>query len=90
MLSLSPRKCAFVRLRRWAGQPDAPDDDQAAREDLAAMELEHVITLDLAGSAAFKIEDSDLAKDLAMMGQAVDLCGSAKRAETRSTCFSYG
>ena len=32
------------------------------------MELEHVITLDLAGSAAFKIEDSDLAKDLAMMG----------------------
>ena len=68
MLSLSPRKCAFVRLRRWAGRPDAPDDDQAAREDLAAMKLEHVKTLDLAGSAAFKIEDSDFAKDLAMMG----------------------
>jgi hypothetical protein len=33
------------------------------------MEAEHVETLDLAGLAAFKIKDSDLAKALALMGK---------------------
>ena len=53
------------------------------------MEAEHVGTLDLAGLAAFKIEDSDLAKALAMMGKAIDLRESAKRTESQSTSFSY-
>ena len=82
-------KHALALLGRWAGRPAAPDDDQAARKDRAAMEAEHVETLDLAGLAVFKIEDSDLAKALALMGKAIDLRESAKRTEFQSTSFSY-
>ncbi|WP_046001758.1 hypothetical protein [Paracoccus sp. 228] len=86
---LSAPKRALAHLGRWAGRPAAPDDDQAARGDRAAVEAEHVETLDLAGLAAFKIEDSDLAKALALMGKAIDLRESAKRTESQSTSFSY-
>lgn len=86
---LSAPKRALALLGRWAGRPAAPDDDQAARRNRAAMEAEHVETLDLAGLAAFKIEDSDLAKALALMGKAIDLRESAKRTESQSTSFSY-
>ena len=53
------------------------------------MEAEHVKALDLAGLATFKIEDSDLAMALAMMGKAIDLRESAKRTESQSISFSY-
>lgn len=53
------------------------------------MEAEHVETLDLAGLAAFKIKDSDLAKALALMGKAIDLRESTERAESQPTSFSY-
>ena len=86
---LSAPKRALALLGRWAGRPAAPDDDQAARKDRAAMEAEHVKALDLAGLATFKIEDSDLAKALALMGKAIDLRESAKRTESKSTSFSY-
>ena len=86
---LSAPKRALALLGRWAGRPAAPDDDQAAREDRVAVEAEHVETLDLAGLAAFKIEDSALAKALALMGRAIDLRESAKRTESQSTSFSY-
>ena len=86
---LSAPKRALVLLGRWAGRPAAPDDDQAARGDRAAVEAEHVETLDLAGLAAFKIEDSGLAKALALMGKSIDLRESAKRTESQSTFFSY-
>ncbi|MFN4062474.1 MAG: helix-turn-helix domain-containing protein [Paracoccus hibiscisoli] len=86
---LSAPKRALALLGRWAGRPAAPDDDQAARRDRAAMEAEHVKTLDLAGLAAFKIEDSDLAKALSLMGKAIDLRESAKRTEYQSTSYSY-
>ncbi|WP_208863793.1 helix-turn-helix domain-containing protein [Paracoccus marcusii] len=85
---LSAPKRALALLGRWAGRPAAPDDDQAARKDRAAMEANHVETLDLAGLAVFKIEDSDLAKALALMGKAIDLRESAKRTESQSTSFS--
>ena len=78
---LSTPKRALALLGRWAGRPAAPDDDQVARADRAAMEAEHVATLDLAGFASFHIEDSDLAKALAQMGKALDLRESAKRTE---------
>ena len=86
---LSAPKRALALLGRWGGKPAASDDDQAARKDRAAMEAEHVETLDLAGLAVFKIEDSDLAKALAMMGKAIDLRESAGRTESQSTSFSY-
>jgi hypothetical protein len=53
------------------------------------MEVEHVKTLDLAGLAAFKIEDSDLAAALAMTGKAIDLREFAKQTGSQSTCFTY-
>ena len=53
------------------------------------MEAEHIETLDLAGLAAFKIEDSDLTEALAMMGKAIDLRESAKRTASQSTSFFY-
>jgi hypothetical protein len=77
-------KRALALLGRWAGRPAAPDDDQAARADRAAMEADHVATLDLAGFASFHIEDSDLAKALAQLGEAIDLRESAKRTEFQS------
>ena len=86
---LSAPKRALALLGRWAGRPATPDDEQAGREDRAAMEAEHVKALDLAGLAAFKIEDSDLAKALAAMGKAIDLRESAKRTEYQSTSYSY-
>jgi hypothetical protein len=86
---LSAPKRALALLGRWAGRPAAPDDDHVAREDRTAMEMEHVKTLDLAELAAFKIEDSDLSRALAMMGRAIDLRESAKRTEYQSTYFSY-
>ncbi|MCO6364748.1 helix-turn-helix domain-containing protein [Paracoccus sp. 08] len=86
---LSAPKRALALLGRWAGRPATPDDEQAGREDRAAMEAEHVKALDLAGLAAFKIEDSDLAKALAVMGKAIDLRESAKRTEYQSTSYSY-
>ncbi len=86
---LSAPKRALALLGRWAGRPAAPDDDQAARKDRAAMEAEHVQSLDLAGLAAFMIEDSDLARALAQMGKAIDLRESAERTEFQSTSFSY-
>ncbi|WP_045983121.1 replication protein A [Paracoccus sp. S4493] len=86
---LSAPKRALALLGRWTGRPATPDDDQAARNDRAAMEVEHVETLDLAELATFKIEDSDLAMALALMGRAVDLRESAKRTESQSISFSY-
>ena len=86
---LSAPKRALALLGRWGGRPAAPDDDQVARKDRAAMEAEHVETLDLAGLAAFKIEDSDLARALAWMGKAINLRESAKRTESQSTFLSY-
>lgn len=86
---LSAPKRALALLGRWAGRPAAPDDDQVARKERAAMEAEHVETLDLEGLAAFKIEDSDLAKALALMGKAIDSRESAKRTESQSTFLSY-
>ncbi|WP_205965822.1 helix-turn-helix domain-containing protein [Paracoccus liaowanqingii] len=86
---LSVPKRALALLGRWAGRPTLPDDDQAARADRAALEAQHVATLDLAGFATFHIEDSDLAKALAQMGKAIDLRESAKQTESQSTSCSY-
>ncbi|TJZ90603.1 helix-turn-helix domain-containing protein [Paracoccus gahaiensis] len=86
---LSAPKRALALLGRWAGRPAAPDDDQAARAERAAIEAEHVATLDLAEFATFKIEDSRLAKALAQMGKAVSLRESAKRTESKSISCSY-
>ena len=86
---LSAPKRALALLGRWAGRPALPDDDAAARADSAAMEAEHVATLNLADFAVFKIEDSPLAKALAQMGSAIDLRESAKRTESQSTIISY-
>lgn len=86
---LSAPKRALALLGRWAGRPAAPDDDQEARKDRAAMEAEHVKTLGLDGLAMFKIEDSALAKALAGLGKAIELRESAKRTELQSTSYSY-
>ena len=65
-----------MRLGRLAGRSAAPDDDQAVREDRAAMEVEHGKTL-------------HLAKALAMTGKAIDLREFAKQTGSQSTCFTY-
>lgn len=86
---LSVPKRALALLGRWSGRPAAPDDDQVARAERAAVEAEHVATLDLAEFAEFKIEDSGLAKALALMAKSIDLRESAKRTEFKSISSSY-
>ena len=86
---LSVPRRALALLGRWAGRPPAPDDDQAARADRAAMEAEHVATLDLAAFASFHVEDPNLAKALAQMGRAIDLRESARRTGFQSTSYPY-
>lgn len=86
---MSAPKRALALLGRWAGRPAAPEDDQAARADRAAIEAEHVATLDLAELPMFKIEDSALAKALAGLGKAIALRESAKRTESQSNSYSY-
>ncbi|MBF5080018.1 helix-turn-helix domain-containing protein [Paracoccus sp. NBH48] len=86
---LSAPKRALALLGRWAGKPAAPDDDQAARADRAAIEAEHIATLDLGSFAEFVIEDSTLGKELARLGKAIGLRESAKRTEYQSTSYSY-
>lgn len=82
---LSAPKRALALLGRWSGRPTLPDDDAAERADRAAMEAEHVATLELRAFASFQCGDSPLGRALAQMGQAIDLRESAKRTESPST-----
>jgi hypothetical protein len=81
---LSAPKRALALLGRWSGCPALPDDDGAARADRAAMEAEHVATLDLGAFVAFQCGNSPLGQALAQMGKSIDLRESAKRTESPS------
>ncbi len=86
---LSVPKRALALLGRWSGRPAPPDDDDAARADRKAIEVEHVASLDLGAFASFQCGDSPLGNALAQMGAAIGLRESAKRTESQSTSYSY-